>query len=352
MTARPRLHPILERMLHRDCAPQAQRGAQRRPPALTGGESPDQGAKVDWLTVTWAPSVGAVDMETGEMCGRDDVAKQAFDWLSSWLGGVLGESVNGMFGYAEGVRFYVPVGGTAVHVGRVDFGGDLHGGRSRLDLSGAGCSRVQSWLAVASVLGALRDHTITRVDLAVDCIEGEYSVDDAVEWWSAGDFNAGGRNPRHSLVGDWLAPTHGRTFEVGRRENGKMLRAYEKGRQLGDQDSTWTRFEVEIRNNDRDIPLAVLTSPSEYFVGAYKCLERILDAAALRISTHQKEGAIALDVMVDYARSAYGQLVHVLRARLGASEVLDSLSRPGYPKRLERAALGGYFNAGPPPALH
>jgi len=318
--------------------------AQPLPPALTGGESPSPekeglGAKVDWLTATWKPDP------------EEHVGAMVHEWLTQSLGGVMGESVNGMFGYAHGVRFYIPLEGAAVHVARVDWGGDHHGGRARIDISGAGCSRVKSWHDMMVNLAHLADTKLTRVDLAVDLLDGEYTVEDAVQWYQAGDFNAGGRMPRHSLMDDWLDPKYGRTLMVGRRENGKALRAYEKGRQLGDSSSLWTRFEVEIRNTDRDIPLDILTNCDTYFTGAYKCLERILDVAGTRIATHQKEGEISVEHLTEYARMAYGQLVHVLRGHLTADDVLQSISRPGIPKRLERASLGGFLN-GPPTGLH
>ena len=292
------------------------------------------------MTATFQPEPG------------ESVSDLAFEWLTRDLGGVMGETTNGMFGYESGVRFYVPMDGTAINVGSIYYGGEHHGGRARLELTGAGCSRVKNWLAVYTQLGLLEDCKLTRVDLAVDCLVGEFGVEDAVDWYQSGDFNAGGRNPRHSLVGDWLDPKHGRTLEVGRRENGKMLRCYEKGRQLGNQSSTWTRFEVEIRNNDRDIPLEILTESDTYFVGAYNCLDRILDAAATRIKTHQKEGEISLEVATGHAKTQYGQLVNVMRATMSAGEIIDSISRPGIPKRLERASLGGFINGSPPDLLH
>lgn len=42
----------------------------------------------------------------------------------------------------------------------------------------------------------------------------------------------------------------GRTFYVGRRENGKLLRVYEKGKQLGAENSPWVRIELELHNKD------------------------------------------------------------------------------------------------------
>ncbi|MES2414343.1 MAG: replication initiation factor domain-containing protein [Pseudomonadota bacterium] len=318
--------------------------ARPSPPALTGGGKIEQGAKVDWCSLTWYPDPSEL------------VDLNCWEWLGDSLGGVMGEEVNGMFGYERGVRFYVAVDGQPVHVGRVDYGGQHHGGRARLDLSGTGCSRVRSWPAFADRVRLLDECKLTRVDLAVDALEGEFTVEDAADWWAAGDFRAGtsGANPRHSTIGDWFSeqPKHGRTLEIGRRENGKMCRVYEKGRQLGDPDSPWTRFEVEIRNNERDIPIEILTECDKYFVGAYKCLEQIIDAAAERIALHQKESEISLDHMVMHSKRSYGQVANILRAHLTAEQVLDHISRPGIPRRLERSSLNGFLNRPPPGHLH
>lgn len=313
------------------------------PPALTGGESTPSAqasAKVDWLTVTWRPEP--------DEC----VPRQIQDLLCELIGDVRGVDAPGMLGYDHGVRYFVNINdGSSHHVARLDFGGNHHKGRARLDISGSACSKLRHWLKLQTWIGQQFDYKITRVDLAVDCLDGEFSLEDAKDWYLAGDFNAGGRMPRHSTVGDWLAPKHGRTLEVGRRTNGKMLRAYEKGRQLGNPESPWTRFEVEIRNIDRDIPLDVLTRCDEYFVGAYKCLERILDAAAERIKTHQTEGDIVIDNLVIHGKQAYGRLIHTLRGYLSADDVINVLALPGVPKRLEKASLGGFIAAVSPSAF-
>lgn len=310
------------------------------PPALTGGESQARAAKVDWLTLTWLPEPD------------EHIPAMVHDLLTEFLGGVMGLDCPGMLGYECGVKFSVPYHGEPLHVARLDFGGVHHGSRARLDLSGAGCSRVTDFVSLRNRLESLGEVTLTRVDLAVDFVEGEITVDDAADWYTRGEFNAGGRMPRHSCVGDWLSEQskHGRTLEVGRRSNGKMLRCYEKGKQLGDQSSRWTRFEVELRNNDRDLPFDLLTDCDKYFAGAYKCLQRLIDTAAEKIPTHQKEGEIALEVLTEYARSSYGTLIHVLRVKgLSLDAIFEEISRPGVPKRLERAALGGFINSGPLP---
>jgi phage replication initiation protein len=314
------------------------------PPALTGGESPTNAiagaAKVDWLTVTWKPD------------HDEHVPAMVHDLLKEFLGGVMGQEVPGMLGYDSGIRFYVPYDGAALSVARLDFGGDHHGSRARLDISGAGCSRLRNLACLRNRLEGFAESKLTRVDLALDFLEGEFSVDDAAEWYRLGEFNSGGRMPRHSTIGDWLSDQskHGRTLEVGRRANGKMIRCYEKGKQLGDQSSLWTRFEVELRNNDRDLPFDLLTDCDRFFVGAYKCLQRLIESPGEKIPTHQKEGEIALEVMTEYARSSYGPLLHVLRIKgLSMDQIFEEISRPGVPRRLEKAALGGFLNSGSPP---
>lgn len=266
------------------------------------------------------------------------------DLLRAVLGpAVTAESCPGMLSYAHGVRYFYRAEDQNIAIGRLDWGGNHHKGRGRFDLSGTGCSQVHDWQAVVSFIGHQFDACLTRVDLACDLLDGQYTVEDCVDWYRAGDFNAGGRNPRHSMVGDWLTPQHGRTFEVGRRTNGKMLRAYEKGRQLGDMDSAWTRFEVEFRNIDRDLPLDMLLDADRYFAGAYRCLGRLLDVSGEKISTHQREGEISLEHLVESARTAYGKCIHVMRLHMTSDQVVEALSINGVPARLEKAAVGGFL---------
>ena len=97
----------------------------------------------------------------------------------------------------------------------------------------------------------------------------------------------------------------------------------------------------------------MLTECDVYFAGAYRCLERVLPVAGERIATHQKEGEIALEVMREYASTGYGQVLTVMRATgLSMEEVFQQIARPGVPKRLERAAVGGFVNGPPLGPIH
>lgn len=315
------------------------------PPVLTGGEE-TQRAVVDWLTVTWLPEWSDVH-----------VARELWDSLKAWLGlDLVGQECPGRYGFAFGCQYSAMVYGTLVPIGRVDWGGDMRKGRARLDLSGSGCSKVNDWRPVHAWVSRQVEPTITRCDLAVDFLLGEFTVNDAVDWYTAGQFRVddSGMQPRHSMPGDWINPAYeegtgkrwGRTLEVGRRENGKMARVYEKGRQLGDSASDWTRFEVEYRNNDRDIPLDILLDRDAYFAGAYRCCAQVLNVAGERIKTHQAEGEVTLARAVQHTRTSYGQVVNVLRLKLGAQEVLDLIAREGVPRRLHKPSLTAFHTFG------
>ena len=326
----------------------ADRACAPRAPVLTVGESPKNKSIVDWCSATWKPEPGEI------------LSLNIHSLLVRAMGDVFGIEVPGILGYETGIKFSKLSYGSLVQVGRLDYGGDRHQGRARLDISGTGCAQIKNWTVIQSAFTEFEELRLTRVDLALDFIDGAYGVEDAKDWYLSGEFNAGGRNPRHSTPGDWHNPAYstgegiryGRTLEVGRRENGKMLRSYEKGRQLGSSDSPWTRFEVELRNIDRDLPLDILTQTDKYFKGAYACLERLIESEATgqTIATHQKEGEISLERLTHHARVSYGKLVQVLRGSFSAQEIIDEIAREGVPRRLQKSTLSGFI--APPPEEH
>ncbi|HEY6825045.1 MAG TPA: replication initiation factor domain-containing protein, partial [Steroidobacteraceae bacterium] len=205
-----------------------------------------------------------------------------------------------------------------------------------ISMSGDGCALVQDWPALVALLRDRLDGRITRWDGATDDYEGRRSVDSAVEAYRAGGFNGRGRKPSCSVDGDWIDPQgKGRTFYVGNRENGKLLRVYEKGKQLGEAQSPWVRWEVELHNVDRVIPWEVLLEPGRYLAGAYPALTWVQEEAS-RIATLKKADGITYDRAVHYAKQSIGRLVNVMVEREGSPEgVVEELRRDGVPKRLE-----------------
>jgi phage replication initiation protein len=178
------------------------------------------------------------------------------------------------------------------------------------------------------------------VDATHDDSEGQQvNIAWAVGQYQQGGFNAGGRKPCSSCAGEWLdgeSSTHGRTLYIGNRHNGKYCRIYEKGKQLGDPESRWTRVEVEWRAQDRLIPYDVLTRPGHYLAGAYPCLTFLSEEQSI-IKTITKAARIAFDAAVKNAKQHVGKTVNLLLNVVGGdyAEVVNRLIRPGVPARID-----------------
>lgn len=220
-------------------------------------------------------------------------------------------------------------------------GGESQRGTVYVGLTGKGCTRISNWPAVRHFLehyGA----TLKRVDVAHDDHHGAtLSIRKALRWHREGQFNSGGRKPSIEPVGDWLTPgsPKGRTLKIGRRENGKFCRIYEKGKQLGSPASPWVRAEVEFKDESRVLPYDMLTRPGDYLAGAYPCMA-YLSATQEKIATITKAAKISYEASVHHARLMVGKLLNVMMEKNDgdASKVVNELRRGGIPRRLEHYA--------------
>jgi DNA relaxase NicK len=193
-----------------------------------------------------------------------------------------------------------------------------------------------------AVWAELLQAKITRLDLAHDDIEGQtFTMKKMADWYQQGEFNCGGRQPSHTLAGDWLAEgsPSGRTLYIGKREYGKMLRIYEKGKQLGDTDSPWVRVELELHGKNRIIPWESIIKPGNYLAGSFPCLN-FLSTVQEKIRTITKAATISYDSAVENARRGVGKLINVMMKVEGgdAFQVVSELNRDGYPERLKNFA--------------
>lgn len=210
-------------------------------------------------------------------------------------------------------------------------------GTAYLSLPGAACALISDWHQVVAYLRDTLHANVTRWDGAVDDYLGTHSVNDAVALFQAGQFTSGGNTPSCNQNGNWIQPDgSGRTFYVGKRKNGKMLRVYEKGMQLGGLWHPWVRWEVELHNKDRIIPWEVLLEPGRYFVGCYPSALNWAQVEMSKIRTLQKQSTISYEHLTAYAAVAYGPLLNVmLKVEGSADAVLKKLHRHGTPRRLQ-----------------
>ena len=251
------------------------------------------------------------------------------------------DSGKGLHGFKEAIRLEAFVNGAFKQIGFIAFGGETQRGRWMLDLSGAGCGLVKDWEALEDTLECM-SAKLTRVDLAVDFLEGQKTVDDAVKMHKEGLFTLNGRKPKSSTVGDWVDGKEGRTFYIGKMKNGKCLCVYEKGKQLGDLESQWTRYELRLGSKDREIPYDVLTSPDKYYAGSYPVLQSLLDdVEGELIETISKETKINLVNLLFHAKRCYGKLFSTMKEIEGydVSDLIESITVHGLPNRLDPNSL-------------
>lgn len=285
-------------------------------------------AKIDWMNATF---------DTPPMSVGGLVA-----FLDDLMGGKLSAVLDGgLFGFTERYRLQLHLDdGARVEVGAIARGGDSQKGRWLLQLNGKGCGMVNDWPSLQELLEGL-DATLSRVDLAVDFLNGEYTVDDALTLYDQGAFINRGRNPDLDTQGAWHeAGTKGRTMYIGKLKNGKSLCVYEKGRQLNDaENQDWTRYEVRLGNRDREIPLDVLTDPDKYFCGAYPALAHMLEAAAEEVPTLKREVKASLAHGLYHAQRCFGAYFHQAREMTGvpAIDLVEAVTVIRIPKRVDPA---------------
>jgi len=313
----------------------AEAAAGGSPRVLTGGEEKSRQAKVDWLNVTWLLNGDS------RLLSRKFMGDEVLRWLKVWIACPLSfEYGQGIHGFANSVRFYGLKDGNAQLIAICAWGGAAQRNRAYLELTGTACTVVKDWRLVHDTIAKLPDVKITRLDLCVDFFEGEYTPMDARDDFGRGLFQFARRMaPSTHEAGDWTYHTGaGRTFYVGKRVNGKQARIYEKGKQLGNPFDNWTRFEVELHNRDREIPLDAILKCNEYFAGCFPICQQIIGIEGTAILTYQEEFAISLDRLVDYAKLSYGKLFNVMR-RIGypVEEIFKLLQADGVPARLAKS---------------
>lgn len=233
--------------------------------------------------------------------------------------------------------------------GQVEFGGDhtrrkANGAETaRVELSGRGCEAWEGRSPGAPHLpgrwGALRAKLergpvvwLTRVDIACDLYDGARGVDTAMQLHGAGCFDNRGQRPNMQSINDH-GSKKGRTVYIGSQQSAKYLRVYEKGRQLGDRESPWVRWELQIRNAGGAIPLSVITLPAAALRAAYKALEWVSDTWT-RCHVPKERAKSSAANAVAWLRRQYGATLKWLADHTEAQDlprVVEALLRDSVP---------------------
>ncbi len=224
-------------------------------------------------------------------------------------------------------------------------------GTGFLTFSGESCHQIPDWNRLVNYLANILKAHITRWDGAYDDFDGVHTVDDALKWYKDGLFTNGGRKPLMDQRGNWDEPDgRGRTLYIGSSDNGKLLRVYEKGMQLGIPWHHWVRFECQLGNRDRIIPWEAVLEPGKYLAGCYRKALGWISEEQSRILTLQKTADIGYDSLTHWASVAYGKHIDIMMQVEGSAEkVIEKLRRDGLPARIDLPEIPGYGKILPTP---
>lgn len=212
----------------------------------------------------------------------------------------LKTGLKGKDGWVHGAEIAIPDN----ILGRIDYGGDSQKEWVRVNITGEGCGWVQDWAAAENLDCVLASAEIKRLDIALTTFKGEISDSLVAAAHEAGKFTCGGRPPAmRSIINS--DPTAGRTRYIGKRENHKFLRCYEKGwellKDLPENDEFIKknptlrmefdgfglaspkdvyRVELELKDIDKYIPFTAIGRRDDVFAGAYPFCAELLPAAA------------------------------------------------------------------------
>ena len=362
----------------RACEHGADADAEGRPPRLTGGEqtkSPnvagaEQASQIDYFSHFVTDGKGRL-IEVPQRRGKQDGV--FIDWLSITFHEdtliritghplvsdmeymyVLSQKLEQIFGFgitkkckSKGNKFYemmFRLGSDEADYGEVHYGGQ----RSTvlIELKGLGCNLASDgWeKRMFEFLSSAIRPRITRVDLALDFFGGEYSPEQALLDHDNGFFDNHNMRPKSEMYGTaWRKEDgSGKTFYVGKKKNARFVRVYEKGRQLGDKDSLWCRFEIQMNHGDIEIPLDALIFPGGYFAGAFPICQTFKNMShEKRISVREKTLNMTFEHKVKHGRNAVGGLINFMKdVGLDAEQIVDMLKAEEegkYPKGLEPA---------------
>lgn len=243
----------------------------------------------------------------------------------------------------KGRRFYqhfFKLGSSNAEYGAVHIGGQLD--TILVELNGTGCTAAkEGWeIRLYEFLKQVQRPQITRVDCAYDFFNGEYTPEQALKDHKSGLYDRVNKRPKTELRGTaWTNEDYtGKTIYIGRRGSSKLVRVYEKGRQLKDVSSEWVRFEIEFRNHDCVIPLDILTAPGEFLTGAYPVGELLFRNQASRIEAKTEKIELTFEAKLYHAKNQVGRLVRFLTDIGWTSEqIVEQLigDEGKYPKGLE-----------------
>ncbi|MBF0383568.1 MAG: replication initiation factor domain-containing protein [Magnetococcales bacterium] len=181
---------------------------------------------------------------------------------------------------------------------------------------------------------------ITRVDLAMDDLQGHYNIKYAKTAYKEGHFSRRGPSPKNLT---YTNSDGGSTLRVGTVESGKTMTIYRKGIKEKAINKKWMRWELRLSRKGKEINLNVLVNPGLAFKNSYPVTQEMNISTndtdiETRIEQVKKNEEIDLQSMLTHCRNSYGKLIHYLVKKKIPSELIIAslIGEKGPPARLKK----------------
>ncbi len=300
---------------------------------------------IDWISIT---------MQSDTFDNAKTTSQVLEHFRQSALIENVGDVLFDIFGFAvagenrNGRNFYDRSFNLTHNAGFICIGGQNN--TIMISINGTGCTygkngweeHLHAWLNLFA-----REFKITRVDLAHDDLNGDYTD---VDWFNnqhtIGGFTRGaGRPPSVEYRGDWKKPNgKGRTLYLGSRQSSKFCRIYEKGKQLGDVNSKWLRTEVQYSSRGMLIDVDVLVKPNEYFSVTYPCFSIFeFEGEVKKFERIEKQDLMTWDQAITLVKHQYGRYLHFFRDVFkddnALLDVLTDIENTAIPERIDALTI-------------
>jgi phage replication initiation protein len=202
---------------------------------------------------------------------------------------------------------------------RIAYGGDSMRGWVRVDISGTGCEWVKDWDTCEDDLLGLHEFQTRRVDIALDTCKREVTHESVIDAYRLGLFTTNGKPP--SMVK--IEPENvyeGKTIYIGKRDQPKFARAYQKGYEMarkypgliidnfeGFPIDDLYRLELELKAKHQDLPIDLIQNRDQYFSGAYPYFQSVLKVEPeIFKQSRDQSPRRSLASMLEIIRTQYG----------------------------------------------
>lgn len=310
---------------------------------------------IDWLSFTVSDITfddEKSEKEVSDGLRQSMLIKNLSEVLVSILGFGVGEKL------PNGIHFYEASYKLEHNCGLVCIGGQNN--TILVMINGVGCTYAkQDWQFNLNAFLNMEavNPKITRIDLAHDDLQGEYSnVAYFAREYDKGGFSMslGGRKPNIEMRGNWKTPNgKGRTLYIGSSKSPKYCRIYEKGKELGDSNSNWVRTEVEFKAKGQFIPLDVLIKPSNFFLQAYPCFQVFNEhhVTTAKFDRIDKQEMISMSKAVSITKHQFGRFIYAFRREFSKHgltdkdllDLLTDIENKRYPERLDTLTIPDFF---------